>query len=268
MRSVYLSEWDAFIRYYRVGTNDDPIVYLPGISFPAILSFLSVVTHPHMAHRGALLVDYFGVGQSDRPARFGYAMEEHARTVSAILDVEGLSACTVFGHSMGGTVAIELALQRPDLVANLIVGEANLTPGGGVASRHIASVSLDQYVNEMYPRELAAWRAGAVAGDPVSEFWLSAWGQADPVGLHGNAMALVHLDDTFKDRYANLEMRRTFLYGDRTFPRRPEYVTADAPNPDDLRENGVAVEVVPDAGHRLMWDNLEGFVQVFGQAIT
>jgi len=267
VESLYLLRWDAFIRYYTFAGESEPMVYLPAISFPSILNFLQVVTHPGLGGGHATLVDNLGSGLSDSPTGFSYSMEDHAETVAGILDSEELSGCTVVGHSMGGTVAIFLALQRPDLVANLIVCEGNLTPGGGPATRHIASFSRDNYVSEIYPEELGHWRKGAVAGDPWNTFLLSAWGTADPSGLHGNSVSLVNLDDAFKDRYLSLPMRRTFIYGERSLPNRPEDVTADAPDPRELQAHGVAVSVVPNAGHVMMLDNLDGFVEVLRQAI-
>jgi pimeloyl-ACP methyl ester carboxylesterase len=268
MRTVYLPKWDAFIRYYVLDGTGDPIVYLSGLSFPSILSFLSVATHRDMAGRRAILVDNLGAGASDHPAGFSYSMADHAETVAAVLDVENLSGCTVVGHSMGGTVAIEMAFQRPDLVANLVVGEPNLGPGGGVGTRSIASVSREKYVGEQYPEEIAQWRIGAVAGDPLARLMLSLWGHADPTGLHGNSTSLVNLDDSFKDRFLNLQLRRTFIYGEQNFPKRAQDVTADLPHPDELREHGVTIGVVPEAGHLLMLDNLDGFVDNLKLAIS
>jgi hypothetical protein len=43
------------------------------------------------------------------------------------------------------------------------------------------------------------------------------------------------------DRYLSLPMRRTFIYGERSLPDRPEDVTADAPDPRELQAHGVAV---------------------------
>lgn len=47
-----------------------------------------------------------------------------AATVAAFCDDLGLSAITLMGHSMGGAVAVELALLRPDLVHHLVLVDA------------------------------------------------------------------------------------------------------------------------------------------------
>ncbi len=267
MKSLYLHRWDAFIRYYPFTGRGTPIVFLPALSFPSIRNFLPVVTHPRIIGSDVTLVDLLGGGLSDRPKGFTYSMEDHADTVAAILDEEGLSGITLVGHSMGGTVAIMLALQRPDLVSNLIVVEGNLTPGGGATTSHIASFSPDEYIDDVYPRQCGEWRNGAIAGDPVSAFHHDVWGTADPYGLHANATSLVNLDRSLLDRYLNMQIRRTFIYGEHTVPKRPDDVTPDAPDPEELRARGVAIHVVPEAGHMVMIDNLDGFVDTLTQAI-
>lgn len=92
MKGVYLPEWDVFILYATVGRRGDPIIYIPGLSFPSILSILSVATHPDMVDRRAVLVDNLGAGQSDHPAGFSYSIADHARPgvsvdISSCLDV-------------------------------------------------------------------------------------------------------------------------------------------------------------------------------------
>ena len=125
MKSLYLSEWNAFIRYYEIAGGGETVVYIPALSFPAVANFLSVATHPKMPKHRAIFVDNLGSGFSDYSEIFSYSMEDHAQTVARILDHEGVKDATVVGHSMGGTVAIMLALSRPDLVSNLVVGEAS-----------------------------------------------------------------------------------------------------------------------------------------------
>jgi 3-oxoadipate enol-lactonase len=52
----------------------------------------------------------------------------HARDVIALLDELGVSAAGVVGASLGGRVALELAVARPDLVRALVLVDAGL-PG-------------------------------------------------------------------------------------------------------------------------------------------
>jgi pimeloyl-ACP methyl ester carboxylesterase len=60
-----------------------------------------------------------GFGHSERP-RGGYSIPQHASDVFALLDALGIDRCHVVGHSMGGAIAFEMALERPDRVASLV----------------------------------------------------------------------------------------------------------------------------------------------------
>ena len=57
-------------------------------------------------------------------------------------------------------------------------------------------------------------------------------------------------------------MKRTFLYGETSLPENTGDVTADAPDPNELKENGITVAVVPGVGHQLMIVNPDGFIEV------
>ena len=87
-----------------------------------------------LSDRRSILVDWFGCGYSDRPDYFGYSLEEHASTLSRLLDHIGSKQYVLVGHSMGGAVAIELASKRSDLIVQLVLAEANLEAGGGILS--------------------------------------------------------------------------------------------------------------------------------------
>jgi pimeloyl-ACP methyl ester carboxylesterase len=78
------------------------------------------------------------VTATNAPDAFGYTLEDHAQSVARVLDHVSLKGSAVFGHSMGGSVAITLAALRPDLVSRLIIAEGNLDPGGGFVSTGIA----------------------------------------------------------------------------------------------------------------------------------
>lgn len=267
MKSLYLAEWETFIRYREISGKGRTLVYLPGLGLPSVEQFLSVVTHADMRGYHSLLIDYIGSGFSDNSAGFDYSIENHARSVAAVLDNEGAKGCIIIGYSMGGTVAIMLAILRPDLASKLIVAEANISPGGGQATRRIASYSEIEYVNEAHQIFLEEVRTAEKEGDVTAAFINAAWSKADPSGLYKSSVALVELDETFKEQFQGLSIPRTFIYGEDSLPKDRNKVQPDAPDPDELERFGVEIAIVPNAGHAMMFDNLPGFVNILKQAI-
>lgn len=73
-----------------------------------------------------ILLDLPGFGRSDKPEDVQYNLDFFVDCVSAFLDGIGVSRCTLLGNSLGGAIALGLALRRPHLVEKLIL----LAPGG------------------------------------------------------------------------------------------------------------------------------------------
>ncbi|HXF94680.1 MAG TPA: alpha/beta hydrolase [Gemmatimonadales bacterium] len=69
--------------------------------------------------------DNRGFGGSEKPER-GYANADYVRLTLALLDSLGIAEATLVGHSMGGQIAAEVALARPERVRAL----ALLAPSG------------------------------------------------------------------------------------------------------------------------------------------
>jgi pimeloyl-ACP methyl ester carboxylesterase len=61
-----------------------------------------------------------GTGQSGRPSKADYSLTGQARRVAAALDTLGIQGAIVVAHSVGGSVAMRLAVERRDLVAGLV----------------------------------------------------------------------------------------------------------------------------------------------------
>jgi 3-oxoadipate enol-lactonase len=67
-----------------------------------------------------LALDYRDVGDSDRASR-SYAIRDLAGDVLALSDELGIARASVVGISMGGFIALEMALGRPGFVERLVL---------------------------------------------------------------------------------------------------------------------------------------------------
>lgn len=262
MKNLYLAEHDCFIAYHVLPGTDPMHVYLPPLMCPSTATLLQVATHPQVAGRASILIDYLGCGLSDRPLSFSHTMRDHARTVAAILDHEGLVDCVVIGHSMGGTVGLYLALDRPDLVARLVLGESNVGPGGGDGTRHIASFSLEEYVDVVAPDERISMRRAAIAGDTTAAVMLSIRDHgSDARAVHAASCDIVDLDEKLLRHLLDLTTPRAFIYGARTLDELGGRSTPDVPDRTTLEAAGINTLVVPNAGHFMYVDNLDGYAE-------
>ena len=102
-------------------------------------------------------------------------------------------------------------------------------------------------------------------GDTIGIRRNNVWQTVSALGLYRNARALSGVQDNMLDDFLALPMKRTFFNGEKTFPASPDAVGPDTPSPDLLRENDVGVAIIPGAGHGLMFDNLDGFVDILAK---
>lgn len=72
-----------------------------------------------------IALDLLGFGDAPKPD-VRYTPSDHAQAVIATLDSLGVKDAVFAGHSMGCIVAIEVAAQRPDLAAQLVLAGAPL----------------------------------------------------------------------------------------------------------------------------------------------
>ena len=75
-------------------------------------------------HR-VLRMDLRGHGGSDAPDD-GYSMRQFADDVGALARAQRITNAVVVGHSMGSTVALELALRHPRIVGSLVLVDGAL----------------------------------------------------------------------------------------------------------------------------------------------
>jgi 4,5:9,10-diseco-3-hydroxy-5,9,17-trioxoandrosta-1(10),2-diene-4-oate hydrolase len=84
--------------------------------------------YPHIAEQGyrSIVIDIVGFGFSDKPDDVEYPLSFFVECAKQTLDEIGVDSCTIVGNSLGGAIAIGMALQHPGLVEKLVL----MAPGG------------------------------------------------------------------------------------------------------------------------------------------
>jgi pimeloyl-ACP methyl ester carboxylesterase len=267
MRELFLPDLDAAIRFHDsagvpVGGAPTgralPLVFIHGLGCASV-DFVETARDPRLVAHRAILIDLLGFGFSDRPEGFSYTLEAHAACVLRLLDALRLDRAILFGHSMGGAIAVRCAASRPDLFAALILAEPNLRPGGGALSQPVAAQSEADYVRAGHAallRECAIRAPNEVRqASFVARLHLAA-----PHAVHRSACALIaDGEPTTGARLARLALPRALLYG-----------TQSTLHPAWQEAGGAGVRLlpVPGAAHDMMHDAPDAFVATLARAIA
>ena len=115
--------------YYEVHGQGEPLVLIPSTGFGCN------VWHPHQVpelskHLQLIIFDPRGCGRSGKPKRV-YTIEQMACDVVELLHHLAIDSAHVLGHSMGGRIALSMALDVPGCVKSLILAAS----GSGAAAR-------------------------------------------------------------------------------------------------------------------------------------
>jgi pimeloyl-ACP methyl ester carboxylesterase len=110
-----------------------PVVFIPGL-FGSAYAFRKVVPDLVADGRQVITVEMLGTGESGRPSKADYSLAAQAHRIASVLDTLGVRNAVVVGHSISGSVAMRLAVERPDLVGGLVSieggpAEAATSPG-------------------------------------------------------------------------------------------------------------------------------------------
>jgi pimeloyl-ACP methyl ester carboxylesterase len=101
-----------------------------------------------------LAFDNRGVGRSDRPPG-PYTTAQLASDAIAVLDAAGLERASIYGISLGGMIAQEIALGYPDRVERLVLGAT--TPGGPASTPAPEATLAFFYRRGEMPAEEGVW---------------------------------------------------------------------------------------------------------------
>ncbi|MEP7104763.1 MAG: alpha/beta hydrolase [Chloroflexota bacterium] len=105
------------------GRGTPPVLFVHGLGSSGYIEWR--FTLPVIARRHRVLApDLPGFGRTDKPRGGRYGIAYFARTLARYLDERELRSAVVVGTSMGGRVALELALRAPGRVSRLVLVNA------------------------------------------------------------------------------------------------------------------------------------------------
>lgn len=118
----FLEAAGARLHYVEAGTGE-PLVLLHGLG--ADIQDWTAQMPVFAQHFRVLAFDLPGFGQSPRGTR-ALNVPRYAQDIRAALDALGIPRCILIGHSMGGAVALQTALEQPQAYPRLVI--ANSVP--------------------------------------------------------------------------------------------------------------------------------------------
>ncbi|HEY7969061.1 MAG TPA: alpha/beta hydrolase [Candidatus Limnocylindrales bacterium] len=259
MKAVHVPEHRAFLRYLEIPGEGPTLLWLHGWQCSSTGELLPAAVGQPLRGRRSLLVDFLGHGYSDKPPDFGYELEDHARTIVALIDSLGLEDCGLVGHSMGGAIAILVAAARPAVISLLVLAEANVGPEGDDG---LEGLSEEAFVEGGFPDQLASKLTDAVANpDGLGAAHLGITRLVEPRAVYREAVSMEReRTPTLRSILGGLDMPRWYLTGELSDPD-PEFDRG-------MAAMGVGLKVVPGTGHPMGLQNPEGLARTIADVIA
>ncbi|MET7246174.1 alpha/beta hydrolase [Methylobacterium sp. EM32] len=234
----------ANLMYHDMQGDGTPIILIHGLGCASSCDYPAVASDPCLVGKRIILVDLLGSGFSERPIEFAYTIEEHTKVLASFISEVCSEPISLFGHSMGGAIAIATAAQLGGKVRRIALGEPNLDAGGGVFSKQIASMTEHDYVMRGHQETANNARANG------NVIWASSLSRSAAYAIHRGVSSLVAgSTPSWRKTLYEMMIPKTVIFGARSLPN------ADF---ESLQYYGCSVEVVAEAGHSMAWDNPSG----------
>lgn len=237
----------ADLYYEEHGDGPETIVFAHGLLWDRRLFAPQIAA---LADRyRCIAFDFRGHGESQVTAT-GYDMDTLTEDAAELIRVLGCSPCHFAGLSMGGFVAMRLAIRHPDLIRSLMLLETSADPE--------PKENLTRY---RFLRFVARWLGLGIVAQPVLKILFGKTFLADParadlreefrrrlvandrIGIHRAVLGVITRQG-ISDQLDRIQKPTLILVGDQdvaTVPAKSERIQA--------RIAGSILRVIPGAGH-------------------
>jgi 3-oxoadipate enol-lactonase len=242
--------------YYDDHGDGPALLLMPGI--PAISSDWFPFADRLKERSHVVVYDNRGSGRSDAPPG-PYSIPQLAADAVAVLDTLAIERAHVFGVSLGGMIAQELAIGFPERVDRLVLGSTQASTKDAVRPRREVTLAFvfetDDWAERM--RALAPF-AFAPGVDPqlLAKFIDKKTGEVEPDhGYRGHIAAVLAHDAV--DRLASIEQPTLVIAGsqDQIIPAENSEILCE-------RIPRARLEVIDSAGHLFFIEDPEQTLEV------
>lgn len=247
MNAIQLKTNKSLLRYHDLPGTGLPILFIHGLGCAGSFDYPQVAGQSELQNHRRILVDLLGAAFSDKPDDFDYTVSSHAACLLELVDALELNQLIVYGHSLGGAVALSLASLCRDKIERIILSESNLDSGGGFISKIIGAYSLEDFTQSGFRELIEDSRA---SGNDMWAASLSLW---SPKAAHGLSVSAIDgQSPSWREILYSLDCPRTYIFGERSLPD---------PDRQVLEDRGLHIEIVSNAGHSMAWENPQGLAR-------
>lgn len=150
---------DQGIVHYEAHGRGSPVILLHGWINSWDVWRDTMLAIPKLGRYKVYALDFWGFGESAKKETPPFQIKSYANMVSQFMEIMGIVEAPVFGHSMGGTVTLTLALNDPERTKKV-----------GIVGSPISGDSLNVFLKLSGVSWIArlAWRVPAIK-------WLVMW---------------------------------------------------------------------------------------------
>lgn len=255
MKEYYIEKAQSFIRYHDFPGNDIPIMFIHGLGCAGSFDYPEVATQEALKNHRCILVDLLGAGYSDKPNDFTCTVDSHAEYLAEFVSSIGLESFILFGHSLGGAVAISLATKCRDRIDRIILSEANLDKSSeGSTSKYIAEYDMQNFLENGFKQLMHDSRQSG------NEIWAAALSTWSPKAAYLISKSAAEGEEpSWRENLYALDCPKTFIFGENSLPD---------PDLKVLSNHKINIELVKNAGHSMAWENPQGLALAIKKGIN
>ena len=196
-----------------------------------------------------ITVDLPGFGLSAKPVDYDYRGPNQARTVSAFIHALGLKRTIIGGHSLGGAIALRVAVEEPEVIGLLLMNPGIISTGVPAITEYLffplPRLSAKQFTDRAFREQflkLSFVDQSVVTSEVIDDLMLATRsegymaGTTSMMGQYESASEVTLLDQ--------VKVPTVIVWGEKDRNKTPEELAALRAG---LRNSSVVA--VPGAGH-------------------